>query len=166
MSNILTNKHVIVAMIVAPILAVIAYFGVDHAVSEKPHSAIKGESYPLVAKSNCRYESGQCTLENGDISISLTPSLVGTTTIKFQLLSQQPLQGVKIGFAGAGESSPVSMQSNNDEQTEWLIHVKQSDVSNSQLMLALSMNDTVYYGQTGTDFIRYNTGFSQNNINQ
>ena len=100
MFSVLTNKHVIVAMIIAPILAIIAYFGVDHAFSEKPHSAVEGQSYPLVAKSNCRYESGKCTMENGDISVSVIPSILDANTIEFVLESELPLQGVKIGFTG------------------------------------------------------------------
>ena len=60
------NKHFIVALLIAPILAIIAYFGVDIAVSEKPHAAKKGQSYKLVSKSNCRYTSGLCDMENGE----------------------------------------------------------------------------------------------------
>ena len=41
----LTNKHVVIALIVAPILAVIAYFATDAAVGEKPHKAQAGKSY-------------------------------------------------------------------------------------------------------------------------
>jgi len=71
----LTNKHLIIAMIVAPILAVIAYYGVDRVVSETPHKAVKGQSYPLAAKSNCRYKSGECTLKNGDISLTINVAM-------------------------------------------------------------------------------------------
>jgi NADH:ubiquinone oxidoreductase subunit 3 (subunit A) len=58
------NWHVIIAMIVAPILAVLAWFAVDYFVAERPHAAKEGAAYSLIAKSNCRYDSGQCDLEN------------------------------------------------------------------------------------------------------
>ena len=37
------NKHVVVAMLVAPVLALIGYFSVDALVAEKPHAAQAGE---------------------------------------------------------------------------------------------------------------------------
>ena len=61
-----TNKHVITAFIVAPILAVLSYYAVDLLLKEQPHVAVAGSSYPLVAQSNCRYTSGRCDLKNAD----------------------------------------------------------------------------------------------------
>lgn len=43
------NKHLIIALLIAPILSLIAYFGTDLALSEKPHAAKEGESYKLPA---------------------------------------------------------------------------------------------------------------------
>ena len=66
------NKHVIIALIVTPILAALAWIGVGQLMGEKPHAARPGQSYPLVEKSNCRYESGACDLENEDFLLRLT----------------------------------------------------------------------------------------------
>jgi hypothetical protein len=74
MLNVLTKKHLIVAMIVSPILAVLTYYAVDFKVSEKPHSAVPGNSYPLVAQSNCCYSRGKYTFKNGDIEASISIS--------------------------------------------------------------------------------------------
>lgn len=63
------NKHFIIALLIAPILSLIAYFGTDMALSEKPHAAKEGESYKLASKSNCRYTSGLCDMENGDFKV-------------------------------------------------------------------------------------------------
>ncbi|NOQ87942.1 MAG: hypothetical protein GQ550_03380, partial [Gammaproteobacteria bacterium] len=54
--QILKNKHLILAMFVAPVLAIIAYSSVDTIVSEQPQAAMQGSSYKLAAKSNCRYQ--------------------------------------------------------------------------------------------------------------
>ena len=67
----LKNKHTVMAMIITPMLAVIAYFATDHLVSEPPQEARPGQSYKLAAKSNCRYQSGICTLKNGDVEVRL-----------------------------------------------------------------------------------------------
>ncbi len=165
MINVLTNKHLIIALIVAPILAIIAYYAVDYSVSEKPHKAIQGGSYPLIAKSNCRYESGKCTFENGDISIDIQVERIGATTINISLLSNIDLEGAKIALVNAGDQSlPNTMQSINKPQTEWQISLSTELLDKSQLQLALSANDTLYYGQTETTFISYETGFSRHNI--
>ncbi len=67
----LKNKHLVVAMLVAPVLAIMAWFAVDYFVAERPHAAREGAAYPLVARSNCRYESGSCDLDNNDFRLTL-----------------------------------------------------------------------------------------------
>jgi len=69
-----TNKHVIIAMLVAPVLAIMAWFAVDYFIGERPHAAKEGAAYTLIAKSNCRYDSGQCDLENSDFKLNLRPT--------------------------------------------------------------------------------------------
>ncbi|MES0327310.1 MAG: hypothetical protein ABUK13_03870, partial [Gammaproteobacteria bacterium] len=106
----LKNKHLIMAMFIAPTLAVIAYFGVDFIVSEKPHVAVQGESYKLAAKSNCRYKSGICTLENGDVEVKVHAQAMGNNQIKIILSSVVPLQSALISFVGEGENAePTAM---------------------------------------------------------
>ena len=166
-SSLLTNKHFLVALIVAPILAILSYFAVDYTVSEKPHKAVKGESYPLIAKSNCRYESGKCTFENGEINISLSSEATGSNTVSIKLVSDLPLQGVKIGLSTSeGTFPPQDMLKTKDDNKEWLTEVKNNNIENARLQLALSVNDTFYYGETETTFTTYQTGFTQNNISK
>jgi hypothetical protein len=76
MTSILTNKHFVVALIVAPILAIISYFAVDKLVAPEPIAAQAGENFPLVARSNCRWESGKCTLANGDFKVHIAATRV------------------------------------------------------------------------------------------
>lgn len=159
----LTNKHLIVAMIVAPIIAVIAYFGVDSIVSEKPHKAVKGNYYPLAAKSNCRYQSGQCTLKNGDISITITLEPSNNNRIDFAVSANQSVQNIHIALADeAKPSSPASMRVTNAEQTEWELSLPGKLSESSRLQIALAVNETMYFGETGTDFSEYQTGYTLN----
>ena len=53
----------------APVLGVVAYFGVGAMFGEKPMPAVAGQSYQLIEKSNCRYSSGQCGLKNVDFEL-------------------------------------------------------------------------------------------------
>lgn len=107
------NKHVVVALLVAPVLALIAYFAVDAAVSEAPHAAKEGESYPLRVMSSCRYASGECELRNGDVRVRLW--LDEATT--WHLTSEVALSGAMIG--GELHAEPVAMLAGSDDGREW-----------------------------------------------
>ena len=80
-----TNKHVVVAMLVAPILAILAWFAVDALVSERPHVAHEGGAYRLAAKPSCRYASGMCELENADLKISIRPESLSSDSMSLAL---------------------------------------------------------------------------------
>ena len=68
----LKNRHMTIAMLMAPVLAIIAYYGVNTLVGEKPHAAEAGQSYVLVEKPNCRHHGGTCGLKNGDFELTLS----------------------------------------------------------------------------------------------
>jgi hypothetical protein len=52
------NKHILAAVLVAPVLAILSYFGIGYLFGEKPQPALEGQSYRLAEKPNCRWESG------------------------------------------------------------------------------------------------------------
>jgi len=54
MLKLLTNKHMIIAMLVAPVLAVLAWFAVGEFAGEQAHKAEAGREYPLVEQSILR----------------------------------------------------------------------------------------------------------------
>ncbi|MFT5117155.1 MAG: hypothetical protein ACI9NY_000683 [Kiritimatiellia bacterium] len=165
MNNVLTNKHLIIALIVAPMLAIIAYYAVDYNVSEKPHQAVKGESYPLIAKSNCRYESGKCTFENGDIEINLVTEKISDNQIELQLRANRPINGAKIALVNEDNFPlPQTMTPLDNSNTHWQITLANSISDSSRLQIALAVNQSLYYGETVTTFTSYKTGFSQKNI--
>ena len=87
-----TNKHVVIALIVGPILAILAWIGVGQIAGEKAAVAVAGNSYPLVEKSDCRYESGHCKLENEDFKLVLLLEQRGIDTM-LVLQSAQVLEG-------------------------------------------------------------------------
>ncbi len=163
--QILKNKHLILAMFVAPLLAIIAYFGVDSFVSETPHVAQQGESYKLAAKSNCRYQSGACTLKNGDIEVKLSARVINGNQVEVVLESEMPVQNALISIAGEGEEPVPSIMSSRTELNDILsAKFYQFDTEKSILRLALTIADTVYYAETATIFIDYETSFSRDNF--
>ncbi|MBL4828112.1 MAG: hypothetical protein JKY66_10460 [Spongiibacteraceae bacterium] len=157
------NKHIIVAMIVAPILAVGAYFTTDYVVSEKPHLAKEGGAYQLIPKSNCRYKSGRCTFKNGTFEASLQAKIPGDNTMVLSLDSVHSLDGVKLVLLDGKQfdNRPVDMQADNAERTRWVVTLPQTQHDNSQLRIVMAANSAVYFGETQTDFFVYETSFKE-----
>lgn len=161
------NKHVILAMFIAPLLAIIAYFAVDYVVSEKPHSAQEGNSYRLVGDSNCRYKSGRCTLQNGDVKIMLQVKRVSEEQVELYLSSELPVQNAVISYVDeAIESEPVKLQASQSQRNTLQTRLDLISPEKSHLRLALKIDNTIYYAETPTIFIDYQTSFSQENFSQ
>lgn len=163
--NILKNKHLVLAMFVAPILAIIAYFATDHAVSEKPHQAQQGNSYRLAAKSNCRYQSGQCTLENGDIEVVINIERLKETMIELTLHTNMPADKVLASFAGDSETGqPVAMQNTPAQNKVWNAKFNVKDPAQSQLRLVIELAGSLFYAETPAIFMDYSTTYSRDNF--
>lgn len=169
--NILKNKHMILAMFVAPVLAIIAYFSVDHMVSEKPQAAQQGGTYKLAAKSNCRYQSGNCTLKNGDVEVHIRAQHITDKEIELTMHSELPIQQVVISYvSGEFTSEPVQMHVKksgaSDESNDRQIRLHLDDPEKSLLRLALNIADTMYYAETTAVFVDYETSFSRDNFSE
>lgn len=158
--SILTNKHVVVAMIVTPILAVLGYFAVDAAVSEKPHAAKPGQKYELAEKPNCRYTSGICGLKNGDFEINLTTEWRDDNRMLLVLKSAHALDGVIVALVEneADNKPPQKMNATDQDGLQWSLDMPRPDPEN-RLHLAVSSNKTLYYGDAAMKFTLYKTTF-------
>ncbi len=151
------NKHVIVALIVAPILAIIAYFSVDYFVAEQPHKAKVGNAYELIAKPNCRYASGKCELKNGDFEITLKAEYPDSDkTILLEIISNFALDAVKIAIISPEQPpvAPLQMQALNKEKTLWQIELEQPESTDSKIRLVALLDKVKYYAETGMKFTR------------
>lgn len=113
--SVFTNKHVVVALLIAPILAVLAWFAVGQIVGEKPHVAQAGGIYPLVAQSGCRWESGACELHNQDVRLHITMGSNNTLA----LTASHSLNGVQLGVGDANSASPEPMQRADSDGLAW-----------------------------------------------
>lgn len=157
------NKHVVIAMIVAPILAVIAYFATDQLAGEKPHKAEAGQSYALVALPNCRYASGHCTLKNAAFKIDLTVDQVGVNVLTLSLNSAFPLQGAKAALVAdeTQQGSPASLTASDDTGMNWTIDLSGDATDSSLLRIVVAASDAFYFGETGLAFMNYQTSFGE-----
>lgn len=159
-----TNKHVITAMIVAPVLAFLSYYLVDSAVREQPNVAEQGQSYPLVAKSNCRFTSGVCDLENADFSAQLTVEKVGAQA-RLLLTSPHQLQQVNVGFKRPDDEqtsgSVMPQKMSQDTAGKWQITVPVMMDQDTNLMLVVQSSGVNYYAETSMAFSEYQTSFNK-----
>jgi len=158
--NILKNKHLLIASLVAPLLALMSYFAIDFFVGESPHPAEEGRSYQLVGKSNCRYESGKCDLQNGDFRLSLSPQWGRNGQMLLTLTSEFPLDGVVISrVAGAtDEHPPEQMRAISDDGLSWSLNVDNPDPVKDRLRLVASSNQSFWYGDVAMKFALPRTG--------
>jgi len=162
----LKNKHLILAMFIAPTLAVIAYFGVDYIVSEKPQSAQQGKSYRLAAKSNCRYQSGVCTLVNGDIEVQLQAERIDDRQVGLTLRSAAPIRNALVAYVTADtEPEPEKLQKTAAKPDALYVALNMDHPEQGRLRLALDIAGSTYYAETTAVFVDYVTSFSRENFN-
>lgn len=150
-------------MVVAPILAVISYFAVDMVVKEAPKVAVLGQSYPLVARPNCRYTSGVCTLANSDFESKLVVVKEANRDV-LQLTASHTLQDVKIGFSRVDDEPPAAPQSMSAQDVEhkvWSIKLPVVADKNNKLVVAILSNGSHYYAETAMGFADYKTSFEK-----
>lgn len=145
-----TNKHVVVALIIAPILAVLAWLAIGNLLGEQPHIAETGVSYPLVARSNCRYDSGRCDLENEDFGLSLHID----KSIALVVSSEHPLRGVMVSVSDASmQIVPSPMRAISSDGMHWRLQLQQLPHANDVIRLVAATEHNSYYGETSTQFI-------------
>lgn len=157
------NKHFIIALLIAPILSLIAYFGTDMALSEKPHAAKEGESYKLISKSNCRYTSGLCDMENGDFKVKFRSEKLTQDSLELSLHAAYPLEGVKLSVVDSQEQNaqPIDMTPASQDGQNWIITLPKPASADSWLRVAIRSEGTLYYGETQTAFVKYETLFTE-----
>jgi hypothetical protein len=148
------NKHVLIATLTAPVLALIAYFGIGKLIGEKPHAAEAGQSYTLVEKPKCRYASGTCGMKNGDFELVLNFDRKAGGGLLLKLSSENPLNGVLVSMAAseADAGQPDSMLPVGTDGLNWSIDITQPDPDTHRLYLVASAGGSLYYGDVSTQF--------------
>lgn len=158
MISILTNKHFLVAMLVAPILAVVAWFAVGKVAGPQPHAAKLGNSYPLIAKPNCRYDSGQCTLVNNDFRIDIRPlSSEDKSGTWLAIDSKFPIEGARFSLLdGDGKTFMTADASAISKNGKQGILLPETTNQVKTMRLALSSSEVFYYAETEASFLTKN----------
>ncbi len=149
-----TNKHVVIAMIVAPILAVLAWFATGLITAEPPQLAVPGQSYPLVEKSNCRYPSGACDLQNEEFKLTLfyREDVAGSQLV---LRSSHPLEGVVLGIGSSDdEVAPAVMRATDGQGLEWRLAIGPVPAPDQRIRLVAMAGGSSYFADAATLFLQ------------
>jgi len=152
--KILKNRHMVTATLVAPLLALMSYYAVDHFVGETPHAAEAGMSYQLVEKPNCRYESGSCGLKNGDFELTMVPVREENGRLSLTLRSEFPLNGVVIArmVNGTEEQLPRDMRPASQDGRIWKADLAYADPGTDRLRLVASAGESFWFGDAALKF--------------
>ncbi len=155
---IFTNKHVVIAMCVAPILAIVSYIAVDKIVAEPPQAIQSGNAYPLRAKSNCRYASGKCTLENQDVLVTIESHWISDNEVQMQAYANHTIQNSYFALLQPSanqstETEPQPLVLDTTKQNTWQITFKVANRSDvSKLRVILNIAGSHFYAETEASF--------------
>lgn len=155
-----TNKHVIVAFIVAPILAIITYYAVDYVVAEKPQVAQKGVNYKLATRPNCLHKSGMCGFFNGDVEFDImwegSDSGYGLVKVVSKRL---PLSGIKMAFGNPNQTMPMDLVMSEGNPLEWSVPLNYHPAPDEAIHVVAAINDSLYFGEATAAFFDYETSY-------
>ena len=148
-----TNMHVDIALIVTPVLAVLAWFATGKLAGERPHKAVPGTSYPLVEKSNCRYPSGACDLQNEQFRLRLAP--LGEGSRELVLIASHALDGVVMGVGLPDEETqPVAMRAVDGQGLEWRLVLGSQPRPEQRIRLVAMAGGSSYFADAATAFLQ------------
>lgn len=175
----LTNRHVVVALLVAPVMAILGWFAVGQLIGERAAPAQAGQSYPLLAQSNCRYASGSCELKNAELWLRLQAE--SGDSPQLLLTASHPLDGVKLALSAetaaetavsraasmAGQmaaptnrqatgtdvtASPRALDPRGSDGRTWVLPLSRDLPADAQLQLVARAAGAFYFAETGTAF--------------
>lgn len=145
-------------MLVAPILAILAWFGTDAMVADKPFKSEAGEAYRLAEKPNCRWESGECGLKNGDFELLFYRKTLPDGRLEWTLESSHQLAGIQFAVVNGGKESPAPspspMQQDDEQGMRWWLQTEKPEPGVDKLRLAAKADESLYYGEVGTTFLK------------
>ncbi|WOJ93845.1 hypothetical protein R0135_01435 [Congregibacter variabilis] len=148
-----TNKHVVVALLVAPVLSILAWFAVGNLIGEKAAPAQPGEAYPLVEKSNCRYSSGLCELENQDVKLTL--KLDETVGVAIELTASHPLEAALMSVSHPDrDPGPRAMQAGDATGLRWRLPLSDVPSVDERIRVVISVADSAYFADASTRFLQ------------
>ena len=150
------NKHVITALIVAPILSVLAWFAVGQIAGEKAKIAEPGAAYPLVARSNCRWASGECELVNNELEMTILPLELGAQYTRLSLDSEFALAQATFALLVNGKEVAATAEPDPspDAAAQMTVTIPAFADPEAVLRVAVTVQETLYFAEVPAVFMR------------
>ncbi len=150
------NKHVVIALIVAPILAILAWYAVGLIAGEQAQVAEPGAAYPLLARSNCRWESGECNLANNDLEMTILPLELGAQYTRLALDSEFPVAQATFALLTNGNEVVATAEHDTSPDAPLRMTVTIPAFADPEAMLrvAVTVQDSLYFAEVPVVFMR------------
>ena len=148
---VLKNKHVVLAMLIAPLLAVFAWYATGWLLgdtSTTPVLAQPGDSYPLLERSGCRYGGGKCVLANEDVELAIAFDADGSALIS----STVPLESVLLALRSDAADEPVAGIPVDAGAALWRVELNEKPQVTDALRLAVVAGGSAYFGEASLTF--------------
>jgi hypothetical protein len=144
------NRHLKIAFIVAPFLAIGGYAVMDQYDYYQKKKLAKA-LYTLKAEGACVLSSGACVLKNESLTVSLSSAAAETNgDVPMYLESSVALAGGKLGFGDEGAEIPQrSLQQLQDDQ-HWRVGLPQAAIGEASavgLRMVLMSGGRVYIAE-------------------
>ncbi len=150
----LSNKNLVVAILVAPVLSILGWWAVGALIGEKPRSAQEGQIYPLLEKSSCRYASGLCELENVDFKLVLSYREDNLGPY-IAVHASHSLQGILMAVGPAeSESAPGEMNATGGQGTQWRMSLDSRPDPQARIRLVARVAGSTWFGDASTHFLQ------------
>jgi len=150
------NKHVIIALLVAPILAILAWIAIGQIAGEKAQVAEPGGAYPLVARSNCRWESGECELVNNDLKMTILPLELGAQYTRLALDSEFPLAQATFALLSGGNEvvANATYDESPDAAAQMTVTIPAFADPEAMLRVAVTVQESLNFAEVPVVFLR------------
>lgn len=157
------NFHFVIALLIAPALAIMAWYAADTMLSDKKEKAKEGLGYELIGESNCRYESGTCTMSNGNFELDIKVDRAGEGELAVRLESAHPLDAMSMGWVNpdADSTEQTMLKAVNEKATRWEGVIPGQASTKARMRVLARADGTSYYGDAKTVFIDYETSFGE-----
>jgi len=136
-----SNRHVKLAIILAPLLAIGGYIlaGIylDDKIDTQP-----GVDRPLTLQPDCHLLTGICELLHREIAVNIAIEEKDGRQL-FYLSSSTPIQGVLAAF---GDNPPLPMHSRGDTK-KWVLEPRRPVIPGNQVKLAISGGKNRYFAE-------------------
>ena len=112
--------------------------------------------YPLIARSNCRYDSGQCDLANNDLKLSIRPVKLESDRTTLSLESEFVLEQARFALViGGSEVLGAAAPTQTPEGTTlWIINIPAHADPEAALRVAVTVKESVYFAEVPVVFMR------------